>query len=313
MPRSPHRRPDDSGDEAHCALSRPTPPLSRVDVDAVLRAESLASPKHDLEALEREAGRAEASLAELRGRFFESMASVKDALAQPTKALESTRPPPLYIPPSQGAVNEGSPGMVTSPGSRPLSSMELPHDLSAPWHAFGQAVDPLAPVTACGCTALHVVCGQGQFQAALGLLDKLLSQGRGSLVDPTNDKGATPLHWAATNGHGDIVALLLTRGANRDATTVLGLTAHFMAVQRGHSGVVRMLAACDTPANTRASAVGHSEEGGALLPMVHEGVAEKEEEEAKEHADGGSDERRQKLEADEDDEPLPLAQYLVLL
>lgn len=49
----------------------------------------------------------------------------------------------------------------------------------------------------------------------------------------------TALHWAAADGHLDIVRLLIQRGAEINATHVAGYTALHEAAQRGHYDVVK--------------------------------------------------------------------------
>ena len=59
-------------------------------------------------------------------------------------------------------------------------------------------------------------------------------------VDENNGWG-TALHEASFFGHREIVALLLERGANRDATTCRGETPLALAQARGHLAVIELL------------------------------------------------------------------------
>jgi ankyrin repeat protein len=63
----------------------------------------------------------------------------------------------------------------------------------------------------------------------------------GANVDAANDSSFTPLHWAAGNGHGDVVALLIDAGADRTRRSSDGATPHDLALTKGHAEVARML------------------------------------------------------------------------
>ncbi|TMW55241.1 hypothetical protein Poli38472_013132 [Pythium oligandrum] len=53
--------------------------------------------------------------------------------------------------------------------------------------------------------------------------------------------GKTPVHWAAQNGHGDVVKLLLEQGAEKDATIKGGRTALHFAALYGQQSMVETL------------------------------------------------------------------------
>ena len=61
-------------------------------------------------------------------------------------------------------------------------------------------------------------------------------------LDSRDVYGSSPVHAAAHGGHLEIIAALVARGADANATTSDGLTPFFMACDRGCEGVVRYLA-----------------------------------------------------------------------
>ena len=72
----------------------------------------------------------------------------------------------------------------------------------------------------------------------IGLVRQLLE--RGEEIDGKDSIG-TALHWSSFNGHVEVAALLISRGAELDATSdILGKPLH-AAAQRGHAGIVELL------------------------------------------------------------------------
>ena len=59
--------------------------------------------------------------------------------------------------------------------------------------------------------------------------------------DGSGYEGGTPLYWAATNGHADVVRLLLDAGADLDKADVDGETPLYWASVKDHRDVVKML------------------------------------------------------------------------
>ena len=59
-------------------------------------------------------------------------------------------------------------------------------------------------------------------------------------ADPnlTRIGGWTPLHWAAYEGHKDVVLLLLDRGTGPNLASEDGLTPLYWAASQGHNDVV---------------------------------------------------------------------------
>ena len=56
-----------------------------------------------------------------------------------------------------------------------------------------------------------------------------------------NEKGMTPLHFAADTGKLEAVRVLLARQANVHSRTTAGLTPLMIAARRGHSDIVGLL------------------------------------------------------------------------
>lgn len=83
-----------------------------------------------------------------------------------------------------------------------------------------------------GDTPLMIASFQGNLPAVQALL------ARGAQV---NREGWTPLHYAATNGHDDVVRLLIEKGARLDARSPNNTTPMMMAAWRGHIYTVKVL------------------------------------------------------------------------
>ena len=64
---------------------------------------------------------------------------------------------------------------------------------------------------------------------------------RARWVDLASNDGWTPLHKACANGHGEVVQLLLSRGANRNAQYQDGITPLALAVKGKHEDIVALL------------------------------------------------------------------------
>jgi ankyrin repeat protein len=89
-----------------------------------------------------------------------------------------------------------------------------------------------------GETPLLVACEEGRL-AVVGLL---LRHVGGQALHQTDDRGRTALHWAALQGHEDIVAFLLGQGAETQSRDLWDRTPLLCGCRRGHLGVVRVLA-----------------------------------------------------------------------
>jgi ankyrin repeat protein len=87
---------------------------------------------------------------------------------------------------------------------------------------------------------LHDACANGQLHKVREILQKdpdiinRLDQCIGLLGD-------TPLHKAASQGHDDILQLLLNHGASVDTVNYLGFTPLHRAAIHGHDGILQLL------------------------------------------------------------------------
>lgn len=64
---------------------------------------------------------------------------------------------------------------------------------------------------------------------------------QGADVMARNRWGSTPLHWAAFNGHTQIVELLIEKGANVNAKGIGGYLPRRLAAERGYTKIVELL------------------------------------------------------------------------
>lgn len=95
---------------------------------------------------------------------------------------------------------------------------------------------PLESKDSEGRTALHVVCWQG----AVDLVNLLLK--RGANPNAQDSEGRPPLHSVAWTGHGDVGRYLLeANGINIHLSCHQGATALSIAAQEGHANIVAML------------------------------------------------------------------------
>ena len=85
---------------------------------------------------------------------------------------------------------------------------------------------------------MHGAAGYGQTEIAELLLIN------GAILDLKDDKyGITPLHYAAFRGHKGTTELLISKGANVNATNEEGGTPSHLAAEEGHKQIVELLIA----------------------------------------------------------------------
>jgi ankyrin repeat protein len=75
----------------------------------------------------------------------------------------------------------------------------------------------------------------------MGVVRVLLQHMGEVVLQATDDEGRTALHWAAREGHENVAAYLLSKGAHADSRTDLDRTPLMSACWHGHVGVVRLL------------------------------------------------------------------------
>ena len=96
--------------------------------------------------------------------------------------------------------------------------------------------------------ALHKACTGGHLEVARVLLQHCFVT---NMSDPDR-WGWTPLHHAAFGSHSDVVKLLLSKGANPNSQTPLGLTACHIAAARGDMDSVMAFLGCGPNVNLMA-------------------------------------------------------------
>ena len=80
---------------------------------------------------------------------------------------------------------------------------------------------------------------------------KLLLKGNPDLIFSGSGYGDMPLHWAAMNGHKDMVELLLANNAGINATNFVGWTPLHYAAAGGQKEVVELLLTSNANVNAQ--------------------------------------------------------------
>jgi ankyrin repeat protein len=88
-----------------------------------------------------------------------------------------------------------------------------------------------------------------------------------------DETGATPLRYAAANGHVEIARLLLQNGAEVNARSIPGYTPLHWAAYKGHVDIIHLLvengADLEAQSNSRSRALHHATSNGEF-PFVKE-------------------------------------------
>lgn len=126
---------------------------------------------------------------------------------------------------------------------------------------------------ASGSTALHNAAANGHGDVVALLVD------RGARCEP-NANGNTPLHWAALNGHAAVVGVLLGRFEGMDALAknAFGKSALTDAINAGHEDIARLILSHRSvdPSGGRpgVAGVGGAGAGGASVDEEDDGSGE---------------------------------------
>ena len=111
-------------------------------------------------------------------------------------------------------------------------------------------------------TPLHVAAREGALALAAAFLDA------GADVDARDAHGETALLRAVEGVHGDVVALLLSRGASAAATSQRGLTALHIAAAAGTRALFAPLVAAGAAVDARDSVL-YDDADGQRTPLMY--------------------------------------------
>ncbi len=112
--------------------------------------------------------------------------------------------------------------------------LSIHHERDELVHALVDAGAYVDEATPEGITALMVACAHGRYKAAHALIAR-------SAVTTSNCHNTTPLMYAASNGHVDLVKILLKTGADASAVDQSDHTAFTYAEKQTHTAIMRLL------------------------------------------------------------------------
>ena len=126
------------------------------------------------------------------------------------------------------------------------SQQSAPLPESKPAKPVAEAAQPEPPTTKVLDIPLWEAAMRGNIEAVKQHLDA------GADVNVKDDNwGATPLHFAARNGHKDVAELLVVKGAAMNAKDDDGRTPLHMVADIGHNGIAELLIAKGADVNAK--------------------------------------------------------------
>jgi hypothetical protein len=178
-----------------------------------------------------------AEIEDLKSKFLASISDMRDALL----------PPRLTTTFNHSGATLATSGTLIEDSTRVINDQQhnFAEVLHHPWDAFGANVDPFARgLTPCNSCPLHIAAGRGHLtvvQSFVGLLGSAADAGP-SFLDPLNDHGATPLHWACSNGHAEVASFLVAHGSDPTIRTKRGATVWpLVECRESHSLLVKLI------------------------------------------------------------------------
>ncbi len=129
--------------------------------------------------------------------------------------------------------------LAVRPADRPRTASEWRENLESAWcpsSVLLRAVPPEEELSERGMTSLHWAVQHDPNPELIALL-----LDRGADIEATDRHGGTPLHHAAGKAHEKVARLLLTRGAKVDATNDRGATPLHVACRNDSENVAELL------------------------------------------------------------------------